>query len=100
MDFGRIWAPKLSPKCSQNIHNLFLGFSFFLLVLHDLRLPASGFQYIPASAFQPPFPKRLVRSQVCAKKCAYILLYTKHIRNIYKDICLIRGWFWKGWAAK
>ena len=44
MDFGRIWTPKWFPKGFQNIQNLFLGFSCFLLVLQDLCLPASGLQ--------------------------------------------------------
>ena len=33
IDFGRIWAPKWIPKCFQNIQNLPLGFSRFILVL-------------------------------------------------------------------
>jgi hypothetical protein len=48
MDFGRIWTPKWFPKGFQNIQNLFLGFSCFLLVLQDLCLPASGLQVASA----------------------------------------------------
>ena len=48
VDFKRIWTPKWFPKCFKNIQNLFVGFSYFLLVLQDLSLPASGLQVASA----------------------------------------------------
>ena len=50
IDFGRIWAPKWIPKCFQNIQNLPLGFSRFILVLSDLSLPDSSLPCLPLAS--------------------------------------------------
>ena len=44
----RIWKDLETSKCSRNIQNLLFGFSYFLLVLPDLILPASGLQMASA----------------------------------------------------
>ena len=50
IDFGRIWAPEWIPKCFQNIQNLPLGFSRFILILSDLSLPASSLPCLPTAS--------------------------------------------------
>ena len=59
IDFGRIWTPTWIPKCFQNIQNLHLGVSRFILV----RRPQ------PPS-LHPPLPPNGLGGIAKRKQCA------------------------------